>query len=82
MLPAVLHNMAGTYCCMSEKNNVTGTVFDYNLFLQMEHFCVVAKMYIQYLKSLKLTPLLYTFVQCSFVVLLPIPNIASVWLTG
>ena len=44
MLPAVLHNLTGMYCLMSEKNSMTVTVLEYNLPLNILHSCVVTKL--------------------------------------
>ena len=44
MLPAVLHNLTGTYCLTSEKNSITVTVLENNLPLNIQHFLAVIRM--------------------------------------
>ena len=84
MLPAVLHNLTGTYCLMSEKNSITVTVLENNFPLNILHFLVVIRMNITRPIIIDTNAAIVyhctVHLQCSFSLLLL--NMASVCFSG
>ena len=82
MLPAVLHNLTRMYFLMSEKNNITVTVLEYNLPLNILHFHVVTK--IKIMRPIIITVNAAIVCHCAthFCCSFPLPNIDYVYFLG